>query len=111
MATNTFKSTSTALTTSTSDIYQAPNSAGNTAIVLSLMVANVNGSNSADVTLGKYDSSNNLQSYLAFTITVPGSSSLEVVANKVVLNAGEKIRGLASANGYLQVITSVMEIT
>jgi hypothetical protein len=110
MATNTFKSTSTALTTSTADIYQAPASAGNVGVVLSIMVANVNGTASADLTIAKTDSSNNIAGYLAYTVPVPNDASLEVVANKVVLMAGQKIRGLASANSYLQATVSVLEI-
>lgn len=111
MATNTFKSTSTALTTATTDIYQAPASAGNVAIMLSIQVANVNGNASADLTIAKTDSSNNIAGYLAFTIPVPNDSALEVVANKIVLMAGQKIRGSASANSYLQATVSVLEIT
>lgn len=110
MATNTFKSTSTALTTSIADIYQAPASAGNVGVVLSILVANINGTASADVTIAKTDSSNNIAGYLTYTIPVPNDTSLEVVANKVVLMAGQKIRGLASANSYLQATVSVLEI-
>jgi hypothetical protein len=111
MPTNTFKSTSTALTTSIADIYQAPASAGNVAIMLSIQVANVNGSNPGDLTIAKTDSSNNIAGYLAYTIPVPADAAIEVVANKVVLMAGQKIRGLASSNSYLQATVSVLEIT
>lgn len=110
MATNTFKSTSTALTTTIADIYQAPASAGNVGIVVSILVANVNGTASADLTIAKTDASNNIAGYLAYTVPVPNDTSLEVVANKVVLMAGQKIRGLASANSYLQATVSVLEI-
>lgn len=108
---NTFKSTSTAITTSTVTIYQAPATAGNVGIVLSCLVANVNGTASADVTVSKTTSGDVLQSHLLFTVPVPADSSLEVVANKVVLMAGEKLRASASAASFLQATISVMEIT
>jgi hypothetical protein len=74
------------------------------------MVANVNGTASADITISKTDSANTLQSYLAYTIPVPNDTSLECVANKIVLKAGEKIRATASAANYLDVIVSGMDI-
>jgi hypothetical protein len=111
MATNTFKSTSTAISLTTATIYQAPASAGNVAIVLGCLIANINGNASADLTILKTDSSDSLQSYIAFTIPVPADTSLEVVANKIILNAGEKLRAVASANSYLQATVSVLEIT
>lgn len=98
-------------TTATTDVYQCPSTAGNTAVVMSLMVANVNGVSSADITISKTDSSNNLQSYLAYTIPVPADTTLECVANRVVLKAGEKIRATASSGNYFYVTASVVENT
>jgi hypothetical protein len=111
MATNTFKSTSTAITTTTATIYTAPGTAGNVGIALSVLIANVNGTASADVTIFKTTSGDAIQSYLAYTIPVPNDTSLEVVANKIVLMAGEKLRATASVNSYLQATVSVLEIT
>lgn len=108
---NTFKSTSTAITTTTATIYQAPASAGNVGIVLSVLVANVNGTAPADLTVSKTTSGDAVQSHLTWTIPIPADTSLEVVANKVILMAGEKLRASASANSYLQATVSVMEIT
>ena len=108
---NTFKSTSTAITTTTATIYQAPSTAGNVGVVLSIMVANVNGTAPADLTVSKTTSGDALQSHLAFTIPIPADTSLEVVANKIVLMAGEKLRASASIASYLQATVSVLEIT
>jgi hypothetical protein len=109
---NTFNNAQASLTsTSVTDVYQAPSSSGAVAIVLSIMVSNVDGVNAADISIIKTDSSNTEQSRLAHTIPVPSDTSLEVVANKVVLKAGEKLRAQASAANDLVVTISALEIT
>jgi hypothetical protein len=98
-------------TTSITDAYQAPNAAAtDRAIVLSCMVANVDGTSSADVTVAITDSSNTEIAKLANTINVPADASLEIVANKVVLKRGEKLRVTASAANRLDVTVSALEI-
>jgi hypothetical protein len=109
---NTFNNAQASLTsTSVTDVYQAPSSSGAVAIVLSIMVSNVDGVNAADISIIKTDSSNTEQSRLAHTIPVPSDTSLEVVANKLVLKAGEKLRAQASAANDLVVTVSALEIT
>jgi hypothetical protein len=109
---NTFNNAQASLTsTSVTDVYQAPSSSGAVSIVLSIMVSNVDGVNAADISIIKTDSSNTEQSRLAHTIPVPADTSLEVVANKVVLKAGEKLRAQASAANDLVVTVSALEIT
>jgi hypothetical protein len=99
-------------TTSITDVYQAPNvAAGNRAIVLSCLIANVDGIVAADITVTITDASNNAISKLANTIPVPADSSLELIANKLVLKQGEKLRATASAGGDLEVTVSTLEIT
>ena len=109
----TFNRASAALTTTTiTDLYQCPTSnAANRTIVLSCLVANVDGSSNAAITLSITDSANTLISRLANAIVVPVASSLEVVANKVVLKQGEKLRATASAANRLEVTVSVLEVT
>ena len=109
---NTFNNAQASLTTTNvTDVYQAPASSGAVAIVLSIMVSNVDGTNACDISIIKTDSSNTEQSRLAHTIPVPADTSLEVVANKVVLKAGEKLRAQASAANDLVVTVSSLEIT
>lgn len=98
-------------TTSVTDVYQAPSSANNTSVLMSILCANVNGTASADISIIKTNSANTIQSYLTFTVPVPADTSLEVVANRIVLKAGEKIRAQASAANYINVTVSAMEIT
>lgn len=99
-------------TTSATDIYQAPTVASSDrAIVLSCLVANVDGSSDATITLTVTNGSDAVQSTLASTITVPADASLEVIANKLVLKQSQKIRATASAADDLEVTASVLEIT
>lgn len=109
---NTFNNAQASLsTTNVTDVYQAPTASGAVSIVLSIMVSNVDGVNACDISIIKTDSSNTEQSRLAHTIPVPADTSLEVVANKVVLKAGEKLRAQASAANDLVVTVSALEIT
>lgn len=99
-------------TTSATDAYQAPNvAATDRAIVLSCMVANVDPSVSCDITLAITDASNVEVAKLASTISVPAKSTLEIVANKVVLKRGEKLRATASLANGLEVTVSALEIS
>lgn len=109
----TFNSANVELTTtSATDIYQCPPaSVNNRSIILSCLVANVDGSSPASITLTITDDVNNVVSTLASTITVPADASLEVIANKVILRGGQKIRATASAANDLEVTLSALEIT
>lgn len=99
-------------TTSATDVYQAPTSnAADRAIVLSCMVANVDGANSADITLAVTDGSNTVLSTLASTVAVPPDATLEVITNKVVLKQSQKIRATASAANDLEITLSALEVT
>ena len=109
---NTFNnSTVNSVTTTMTDMYQAPSATGAVSIVLSVMAANVTGTASADFTLAVTDSSNTILSYILFTVAIPADTTLECVSNKVVLKAGQKLRALASISGYLNVTVSCLEIT
>jgi hypothetical protein len=109
----TFNNASVKLTsTSATDIYQAPTgNAADRSIVLSCLVANVDGTNNADITLTVTDGSNAVLSTLVSTVTVPADSSLEVIANKLILKQSQKVRATASAANDLEVTLSALEIT
>lgn len=109
----TFNRASVALTTtSITDVYQAPNTnAADRAIVLSCLVANVDGTVASDITLTITDSANTSIARIAYTISVPADTSLEVIPNKLILKNGEKLRGTASVASKLELTVSAMEIT
>lgn len=98
-------------TTNATDIYQCPHaSANNRSILLSCLVANVDGSTNSDVTITITDDANNVVSTLASTVVVPADASLEVISNKVILRGGQKIRATAGAADDLEVTLSALEI-
>ena len=107
----TFNSNSVKLTTTNAtDAYQAPNvAATDRAIVLSIMAANLTGS-AATVTVQITDASNVVRASLAQAISVPANSTLEVVANKVVLKQGEKIRATTATANAFDVTVSALEV-
>jgi len=109
----TFNNASVKLTTtSATDIYQAPTgNAADRAIVLSCLVANVDGSTTAYITITVTDGSNAVLSTLASTIAVPADASLEVIANKLILKQSQKIRATASVASDLEVTLSALEVT
>jgi len=109
----TFNNASVKLTTtSATDIYQAPTgNAADRSIVLSCLVANVDGASPAEITLTVTDGSNAVLSTLASTIVVPADASLEVIANKLILKQSQKIRATAGTANDLEVTVSALEIT
>tara|TARA_Y100000589_G_scaffold313083_1_gene334053 strand:- start:812 stop:1147 length:336 start_codon:yes stop_codon:yes gene_type:complete len=108
----TFNRASAALTTSFALIYAAPTTTGDVSVVLSVLVANVDGLSGADVDLCIYDGATALTGgKLANTLQVPADSSVELIANKLVLKAGESLYAKASAAGDLEVTVSALEIT
>lgn len=109
----TFNRNSVALTTTNiTDVFQAPNVAdADRAIVLSCLVANIDGANAADITITITNSANVVIARIASTIGVPADASLEVIQNKLVLKRGEKLRATASVANRLEVTVSALEIT
>ena len=107
---NTFKNGYLDVTSSAQTIYT--NSSGGTAIVLTLRITNVDGSNSDTITADVIDASSG-NSRIAFTMTVPADSSIELAGtSKIVLENGDKIDLTGGASsGDLEAFISYLEIT
>ena len=106
---NTFKNAYHDVTTSLAAAYTAPSST--TSIVLTCRITNVDGSNDATVSATVTDASSG-ESYIAKTMNVPADSSIELAGvSKIVLEAGDKIQGLASAASDVEVFLSWLHIT
>ncbi len=104
-----FKNAKLALTTTAATIYTCP--ADTVAIVLLCQVANVDGTDAASVSISWTDSSDSdTETMLASTISVPADAALSVLDGKLVLEAGDVLKGLASADGDLVITVSVMEM-
>jgi hypothetical protein len=74
--------------------------------VNSVIVANIDGTNDADITIDLFRSSTAYN--LVSTITVPADSTLITLSKEtaIYLEEGDAVRATASANGDLQVICS-----
>lgn len=79
-------------------------------VVLSILVANTLGTSSTDVTVVRKDASNVNEGYLAYTITIPPDSNLDVLGNKYILPSGRKLNVLTSTSGSIDVQVSYVEI-
>ena len=105
----TFKNAKQVLDNSALTIYTVP--AETTAIVIGCQVTNV-GTASHDLTLSWTDASDsNAEIYLAQAIPVPDASAYEPIGGKLVLEAGDSIRGFGSSASVLEVTVSVLEIS
>ncbi len=111
VSTITAKTTAAALGTSTSTPLSNSSSSGKVFKVNTIIVCNVDGSNSADVTVQYYDGSTAFR--IASTLTVPSDSTMVVTdKNSVIyLEEGKSIRAFASAASDLEIIISYEEIS
>ncbi len=105
----TFKNARLVAGTAASDIYTA--GSGITAIVIGAQIANV-GTASVEVDVWFTDSSAaDAITRLVKDVIVPSQAALAPVAGKLVLETGDKIRALASADDDAEIVVSVLEIS
>jgi hypothetical protein len=97
-------------TTTTTDILTCPS---NKLIKInSIIVSNVDGTNSADVTVYYYNGSASTRAQIASTVAVPADSTLVVIGkdSPIYLEESDQIEAGASANGDLVIIISYEEL-
>ena len=111
VATITGKTVGAALGTSSADIVTNSAGSGKVFKVNAIYVANVDGTNNADATVGFYDASAAATYRLAYTVTVPADATLDVLSKTIYLEEGDKITALASASGDLEIVVSYEEIS
>lgn len=105
-----FKNARQAVGTSLAAVYTCP--AATVAIVIGLQVANVDGTNAADVSVcWTDDSAADAVTYLCKTIMVPPDASFCPIDGRLVLEAGDQLQAVASAAGDLELSLSVLEIS
>lgn len=80
--------------------------------VNSLIIANIDGTNNADITV-EYFRAGSIVSRLAYLVTVPADTTLVVISKDtaIYLEENDSIRLLASAVGDLQAVCSYEEIS
>lgn len=106
---NVFKNATHDGTTSLADLIPALD-ANHEAIVLMLRATNVDGTNDATVDVRVVKSGSD--SYLAYEMSVPADTSLDVLGtSKLVLMATDKIQVKASAASDIEFFASYLEIT
>ena len=78
----------------------------------SIIVANVDGTNSATVTVHFYDNSASARYNLAHTITVPADTTLVVIGkdSPIYLEESDQIEAEASAASDLEIVISYEEL-
>jgi hypothetical protein len=115
VTTITGKTTYAALTTTLTTVLLAnAASSGKVFKINSIMVANVDGTSAADVTVGinTLAAGSGTTYELANTISVPADATLSVIdkTNSFYLEEDKSILGGASANGDLEIVISYEEI-
>jgi hypothetical protein len=88
-------------------VYTCP--AATTAIVIHCQVANVDGTNAADLNIDMNDGS--VVAALVSTLSVPADSAVNPIGGKLVLEAADELRAWAGAASDLEMTLSILEIT
>jgi len=104
-----FKNVRAVLGDTATDVYEVP--AATTAIVIGCQVANV-GAAANELEFWWTDDSNaDAVTYLGDKVVVPVAAAYEPIGGKLVLEAGDKLRGLSETDDELEVSVSVLELT
>lgn len=98
-----------AVTTSATAIVTNSAASGKVLKVNALYVANVDGTNNADITVDVYRSTTAYR--IASTVTVPADGSISVLDQPVYLEEGDSLRLTANANSDLEAICSYEEMS
>jgi hypothetical protein len=97
-----------AVTTSATAIVTNSAASGKVLKVNSLYVANIDGTNNAEVTIDIFRSSTAYR--LASTVVVPADAVLDVLSSSIYLEEGDSLRLTANANNDLEAVCSYEEI-
>ena len=104
-----FKNVRAVLGDTATDVYEVP--AGTTAIVIGCQIANV-GSASNELEFWWTDASAaDAVTMLGNKIVVPAAAAYEPIGGKLVLEAGDKLRGQSENDEELKATVSVLELS
>ena len=95
----------------TADAVIHTNSTSNKQIIILCQVANVHGTNSADVNIDYYDSDATSAKALASTVAVPADAAINPIGGKLVLEPNDEFRAWASSANDLEIVISYIEIS
>lgn len=99
------------ITTVTSSLVTNPADSNKVYKLNALIIANVDGTNSATVDIAIYRASLLGAFHIARTVAVPADSSIEALSKPIYLEEGDELRVTASANGDLEAVCSYEEIS
>lgn len=105
---NTFKNVLYEVTGSLATLYTAPAVAGNVAIVIGCQAANLTG---GTVSLDLVVSDGVDSEFLLDGVAIPSAASLNPLAGKLVLQAGDVLQASTGTTGDVGIVLSVLEIT
>lgn len=105
LKTNVFKTIAEVVSTTSTLIYTAPT--GYSAVVLLAQVANINSSNSYDITL--ILRRGNTDTELFKTFPIPSKDTVSLLAGKLVLESGDKLYLSGSNATNLKFVASILE--
>lgn len=98
-----------AVTTSATAIVTNSAASGKVLKVNSLYVANIDGTNNADITVDLYRSATAYK--IASTVVVAADSTLDILSNPIYLEEGDALRLTANANSDLEAVCSYEEMS
>lgn len=98
-------------TTTTTTLLTNPNGSNKTLRVTGIFVANIDGTNAAQVTMDYYNGTTGFK--FASTVNVPANTTIVLLDKNsyLYLEENKSIRGGANATGDLQVVISYEEIS
>ena len=98
-----------AVTTTPTAIVTNSSGSGKVLKINTLYVSNVNGSVASSINIDVFRSSTPY--YVAFAVSAPANSVLDVISKPIYLEEGDVLRLTAGANNYLNVVCSYEEIS
>jgi predicted aminopeptidase len=104
---NVFKNARAALTGSTAVVYTCPSAT--TAIVLLAQAANVDNSAAVSATATWSDGTNT--THLVKAVSIPQYAAVNLLAGKLVLEAGDSVSAFSTATNRVELTLSVLEIS
>jgi len=104
-----FKNVRAVLGTSASDVYTVP--AGTTAIIIGAQASNVHTASRTFRFWWTDASAADAVTSLAYDVIIPTKAAYEPIGGKLVLEAGDKLRGQNEGTDHVEVSVSVLELS
>jgi hypothetical protein len=104
-----FKNVRAVLSDIATDVYEVP--AATTAIVIGCQVANVGAAPNELEFWWTDASAADAVTYLGDKVVVPSAAAYEPIGGKLVLEAGDKLRGISENDDELEISVSVLELS